>query len=126
MVTSILALSLAATQVALPGCTDSSNQRELNQCASDEFVRADAELNREWREQARRARTADAQPGRPSLSQYDALLESQRDWLRFRDSECDRRALHYWGGSIVPLIRATCMTDLTRARVRQLRESGEQ
>ena len=117
-----LLLALAGAAPPAPDCNAAMTQLDMNICAGIEFDRADAELNSRWREAVRDAREMDAQPGRPGLSQYDALLASQRAWLRFRDAECARMALHYWGGSIVPLIRASCMTQLTRQRILQLRE----
>src|SRR5688572_28750218 len=60
-----------------PDCVEQPTQLDMNFCAGIEFGRADDELNREWREQVRGARAADAERDGPAISQYDALLESQ-------------------------------------------------
>lgn len=123
MLTTIL---LAGVQAAPAlNCADPQAQVEMNLCAGRAFERADADLNREYREHVSRARAADAEPGRTGPGRHQALLESQRAWLRYRDTECERMTLQYWGGSIAPLIHATCRTDLTRARIAQLRDGIE-
>ena len=62
----------------------------------------------------------------PSLEEQvlglsDALGESQQAWLRYRDDECDRRMLDPRRGTEDPVTRATCRSDLARARIARLR-----
>src|SRR5688572_16892875 len=98
------------------GCANLPDEAQLNACVTRESASVDVELDREYQAAARRAREADAEPERPSLGLFDALGESQQAWLRYRDDECDRRALEYWGGTDDPVSRANCRSDLTRAR----------
>jgi uncharacterized protein YecT (DUF1311 family) len=50
-----------------------------------------------------------------------ALLESQRAWLKFRDTQCVIEGGQYAGGSAQGMTVAGCRTDLTKARTAQLK-----
>jgi uncharacterized protein YecT (DUF1311 family) len=50
-----------------------------------------------------------------------ALLESQRAWLKFRDTQCVIEGRQYAGGSAQGMTAAACRTRLTRARTAQLK-----
>lgn len=117
-------VALAIQGDADPRCLDPQTQQEMNVCAARDFRSADEELNRTWLVAQARAREKDRDRG-PPRDNYAALLESQRAWLRYRDSECARRALPYREGTIVPLIRSSCLADLTRQRIEQLRGDDE-
>jgi len=67
------------TSAAYVGCVDNSKtQAELNQCASDEAARADAELNTSYRRLLR-------QIAGDSLD-ISKLEEAERAWRRYRDA----------------------------------------
>ena len=102
-------------------CSNLPDDGQMNACVTRESANVDAELSRELEAAARRAREADAEPERTGPSQLDAFNESQTAWLRYRDDECDRRILEYSAGTMTPLVRATCRSDLTQARIAQLR-----
>lgn len=101
-----LALSPAAAQDA-GECGAATTQLQMNQCAQASFVKADAEMNRLYRQQ---------------ISHLDAerrkrLQASQRAWLKYRDSAC----LYETGprarsGSIWPMQAALCQAAFTRQR----------
>ena len=46
------------------------------------------------------------------------LVQAQRDWIRFRDAECDFQTAGAAGGSVMPMLVAQCRDDLTQARVK--------
>jgi len=87
-------------------------QAEMNVCAEEDFRRVDARLN----------------------VAYDRLLKgldpdrrlklqrAERAWLAFRDAHCIYEASDSEGGTIHRLEVATCKTELTNARIAQLRE----
>jgi uncharacterized protein YecT (DUF1311 family) len=54
------------------------------------------------------------------------LIESERAWIKYRDLECKFQAVGYTGGSMYPLIFSSCMTDLTKKRTQELKESLSQ
>jgi uncharacterized protein YecT (DUF1311 family) len=115
---------LAASE---PGwnCAEPRFQQEMNWCAAQDFHKADAALNVQWKVTSAQMKRRDADQGKPDDGRpgnYAALLAAQRAWLRFRDAHCDLEGYQFRGGSMEPLLVATCRTALTEARTKQLRE----
>lgn len=124
----LLILALAA---GAPGwnCADPQAQQEMNWCAAQDFHKADAALNAQWKlttadMKARDARDGEPEDGRPG--HFATLLAGQRAWLKFRDAHCDLEGYLFRGGSMEPLLVATCRTELTEARTKQLKDLIEQ
>ena len=119
-------LSLAATAFAMllgtaaagQDCAGAQTQLEMNECALRDYQVADTELN------ARYA-TARALLERLGAGAV-ALRDAQRAWLAFRDSACEAEGAVYAGGSIQPMIVASCLARLTRQRSEDLRALAEQ
>ena len=101
-------------------CKDPMTQMAMNICAGRDYQKADRELNAVWKKASQRAKESDAAMG--DGTQHRELLAAQRAWLTFRDAQCSFEANQYRGGSIMPLIRSTCLTALTEARTKQLRD----
>ena len=103
-----LLLALAAPVAARADCDPNATQTELNQCYGALFDAADAELNGLYR----------AMTGRlgGDTATKDLLRAAQRAWIGWRDAECDFAASSVAGGSVYPMIRAGCLTEITRAR----------
>lgn len=108
----VLLLLGSEPAVAKNSCDNAVSQNEMNQCAEDDFKRADMELNGIYKKQM------------DSLDdESKALLRaSQRLWVQFRDAECKYVNAANEGGSIYPLVQFGCMTKLTKLRIPQLRE----
>ncbi len=124
----ILSLLLAATT---PGwnCNDPQVQQEMNWCAAQEFRKADAALNVQWKDTVREMKQRDSEAGAPQDKRpgnFDTLLTAQRAWLKFRDAHCDGAGYLFRGGTMEPLIVATCRTGLTQQRTKQLKDLIEQ
>ena len=124
----ILSLILAA---GAPGwnCDDPQAQQEMNWCAAREFERADKALNAQWKLTSEEMNRRDARDGKPTDGRpghMATLLSAQRAWLKFRDAHCDLDGYLFRGGSMEPLIVATCRTSLTEARTKQLQDLIEQ
>ncbi len=115
----------------LRNCDDTVTQQDMNWCANQDYLAADAELNRVWPEAATVMQDYDQaleedgayDDGRPGY--YEALLDAQRAWLKYRDAQCVVEG--YWarGGSLEPLLVSTCKTHLTKLRIEDLRELVE-
>jgi uncharacterized protein YecT (DUF1311 family) len=101
-------------------CPGSNTQHELNQCAARARDKADAELNKVYRELMKDAGT----------TERAKLRAAQLAWLKFRDAQCDYESFGNKGGSIYPMVSSFCLARVTNARVKQLqeilRESREQ
>ncbi len=92
-------------------CATATAQQDMNWCAAEAYRAADAALNAEWT-----LTTGWAQ----EVGLEESLRGAQRAWIAFRDAACEVEAAVWEGGSMQPLIHATCMTRLTEARTGDL------
>jgi uncharacterized protein YecT (DUF1311 family) len=108
-------------------CADPQAQQEMNACALQEFEAADAELIYQWKDTSTQMQQYDeeadpeANPGDERPGFFDTLIEAQTAWLAYREAHCRSDGYQFRGGSMEPLIVATCMTALTRQRIAQLK-----
>ncbi len=102
------ALLLLGPSAQAEDCDSSATQMALNACYAQVYATADAELNRLYGEISTRL---------AGQAETKALLvAAQRAWIPYRDAECSFASSGVAGGSIEPMIRAQCLTALTRAR----------
>jgi uncharacterized protein YecT (DUF1311 family) len=87
------------------------NQHEMNQQAAKEYEASDAELNRLWKEVLLNLT--------PSVK--DKLIESQLQWIKYRDSEAEAAAARFEGGSLAPMIYSGSLKRTTNQRIEDLR-----
>lgn len=105
--------SIAVPAIAQePDCKDPQTQSDMTICAGRDYQKADKSLNASYSKI--RERLADDEPVRK------ALLEAQRAWIKFRDAECAFSTMGTEGGSIQPMLKAMCLTELTEQRIQQL------
>jgi uncharacterized protein YecT (DUF1311 family) len=112
----LAAAQQAATTDPIEGaCYDRDHsQKAMNMCAGEAFQRADAELNRVWREiQDHFSDDADMKK---------LLLEGQRGWLKYKEAQCELTAYDSRGGSMWPMVISGCRADMTRRRVQELKD----
>jgi uncharacterized protein YecT (DUF1311 family) len=95
-------------------CKKATVQMELNVCADREFQSWDAKLNALYR-----ALQKSADPKEQAL-----LKAAERNWIAYRDSECDYETASSEGGSIRPMEYSNCLTAKTRARIAELKSQG--
>jgi uncharacterized protein YecT (DUF1311 family) len=111
----LLAIVIAIQAAGLPqdvaeGCTDREGTNALASCYSERLAA--------WE---RRLSTAYAAAlGRTRGPQRAALRSAQRDWLRFRRSNCRFYSLQ--AGTIRVTSEVYCDLDLTRRRVLELED----
>ena len=87
-------------------------QQAMNICAGQARAESQASLDQLLAELGEKfAGTADG----------DELVAVQEQWERYRDLDCDWEARPYAGGSIAPLVHASCLEAHNRARVERLR-----
>lgn len=96
--------------------TSAQTQAEMNQTAMEDYKKADAELNKVYKELMKTL----------GPKEKKLLIAAQKNWIKFRDSDCEFQAEKYHGGSIQPLIRYTCLTDRTQARTNDLMATKEE
>jgi uncharacterized protein YecT (DUF1311 family) len=104
-------------------------QMDMNACARIDFERADAELNRVYREEVTGAQQADREIDRSFDRRPGAeavLREAQRAWVTFRDAQCTYEGYgEARGGSMEPMVVDGCRARITRERTAQLLGSPE-
>ncbi len=103
-------------------CTDASNlpQQGLNHCAWIDFEEADRALNVAWELVKEEIDARDADMPEQWKGWGKALLDAQRAWITYRDAHCEAEGFQVRGGSMEPLIVATCKTHETRERIQDL------
>ncbi len=99
-------------------CKDPQDTMTMKLCAGRDFQKADQELNSAWAKYKTDAEDSDKATDKHEY--VDALLDSQRAWLAYRDAECTWQGFEAHGGSLENEIVATCMAKLTRDRIKQL------
>ena len=118
-----LAVAPAAAQEWNCADTASLPQMGMNHCAWLDFEEADRALNLAWPIVVERMKATDAF-ARDSFPEqangHDSLLKAQRAWIDYRDGHCTAEGAKYAGGSLRPLIEATCKTHMTQERMQEL------
>lgn len=95
-------------------CSAAATQMAMDACAAQAYGKADAALNAVYKAIMRRLKSDNATT--------QLLVKAQRDWLVFRDAECDFVVgSGTTGGTINAMIVTACRTDLTRSRTEQLK-----
>ncbi|MFC4256590.1 DUF1311 domain-containing protein [Altererythrobacter xixiisoli] len=118
----MVAAAQAAAEPAYPNCADPVTQSDMRFCAARDYEAADVELNRQWRITSDHMKAADAaSPNMPGKGYFEVLLDSQRAWLKFRDTQCINAGYRARGGSMQPTLVALCHIYLTQERTRQLK-----
>ena len=108
-----LVVSIAFAQVQptrAVDCSDASSQKEMTDCAKQNYARNDAELNTNY---ARlKLRLTD------DVEREQKMVAAQRAWLAYRDAECAFSSSGVEGGSFYGVVHANCLNQLTQARNR--------
>ena len=104
-------------------CSQPNTQMEMNMCAAADHQREDAAMTAQWRKTLAYMRKQDGAANsrtdkRPTYG--DTLLESQRAWLRYRDTQCAIEGYAARGGSMEPMLIASCKAKLTAERRKAL------
>jgi uncharacterized protein YecT (DUF1311 family) len=94
-------------------CEEALSNFAMIQCEQRELDRANKELLEELRHLKNRL-----QP-----DEQEALDRGQAAWVAYRDAHCDSIVETYAAGSGGPLAGVKCQADLTKDRIKQLRQS---
>ncbi len=105
--TAITCLGIVA---AVNNVSHAQTQSDMNQSANADYKKADAELNKAYRE---------------VLNKLDAsgktdLKAAQNAWIKYRDLDCKFQSSGAAGGAVQAMVVAGCMTDKTVARTKEL------
>jgi len=120
----MIGLWLAAQVVdAQNPCVTQRNQMEMNDCSRRNYDAANTDLNRTWRILLVEVRKFDREQEHAT---YPGVVSAQRDWLKFRDSECKAEADQYFGASLRPVVLFDCLRRVTSARTKELNDLAEE
>lgn len=110
---SLITLCWAATAFAKEDmCKDPQDQSTMNICSGKEYEQEDAKLNKTYQRLLPLIAPEEKEP----------LKKLQLAWIRFRDLECKFESDQYSGGTMEPLVYATCMSRVTRQRTKDLED----
>lgn len=107
-------------------CDNSRNNAEHLQCADREYKKHDAELNRVYKALLKSSADSNEALEGYGVPPLDALKQSQRAWVAFRDSNCHWKSSSFYGGTGQSVIMSSCLAIATRDRVRELQSSMQE
>jgi|CryBogDrversion2_11_1035321.scaffolds.fasta_scaffold10926_2 uncharacterized protein YecT (DUF1311 family) len=93
-----------------PNCTNPMTQTDMNICSGIAYEKADKKLNQVYKQLQSKS----------SKSEQAQLVKVQQIWIKFRDAVCNYEGMGYEGGTIQPLIIATCLEQYTIQRTNEL------
>jgi uncharacterized protein YecT (DUF1311 family) len=112
----LLSVLFAIMPVALAqadDCDNAADQQAMSECVGKSYKKADADLNGLYKQIAQRLKS---DPDTTKL-----LVAAQRAWVSFRDAECTFSASTSQGGTIYPMVYASCLDGLTEKRIADLK-----
>jgi uncharacterized protein YecT (DUF1311 family) len=116
--------SLALSQAAVD-CNDPTTTADMIRCETQELEVLDLDMKAMLYIAGETMKSHDRQINRKAdkrLSHYDALMESQRAWLRFRDAQCIAVGFSARGGSMEGILVAACKREFTKKRIDEISE----
>lgn len=125
--TTVMALALmagAATAQEID-CTNAETQQEMNACAEQDWMEADADLNTAYAEAIAIMQLYDEDLPKSEKGAEANLRAAQRAWVTFRDAACAAEGWAMHGGSAEPLLIYGCRARLTQQRAVELRMLAE-
>ena len=106
-------------------CANAQTQSDLNQCAYQDFERADEGLNHIYKQAMKAAVAADkeaAEMGEHYVGAVTELKKAQRAWIDYRDGNCAGMSREALGGSMQPMLISGCQARMTELRTKELGE----
>ncbi|MEB3218263.1 MAG: lysozyme inhibitor LprI family protein [Nostocales cyanobacterium 94392] len=91
-------------------CNNPQTTLEMRVCAGKSYETADKKLNQVYRQL------------KPKLNakQQKRLVDAQTAWIQFRDKSCAFEGAFAEGGTLEPVLKLSCLTDVTQQRVKDL------
>ncbi|WP_080971077.1 lysozyme inhibitor LprI family protein [Burkholderia cepacia] len=100
-----------------PVCHNDGSGVDAAACAHEDFVRADAQLN-----DAYHAALNMMGAGNERADARAALMAAQREWIRFRDADCQVQDRIFQHGTIRKATVQSCLKALTEQRTKELKQ----
>ncbi|MDK1489926.1 lysozyme inhibitor LprI family protein [Sinorhizobium sp. 7-81] len=119
------AVSAVAQEQPTVDCPNAVTQMDMNICAGQDYDRADAELNKVYRQAVAATQAMDKELGEIDAAYVganEALKKAQRAWIGYRDGQCELAGFEARGGSMEPMLVSGCLAELTRKRTTELKQ----
>ena len=119
----VLAAGSAAVQaqdLSAVDCSNTVTQLEMNACAEQDWMAADADLNAAYGAALAVMQDLDAALPRSARGAEANLRKAQRAWITYRDAACAAEGYAMRGGSAEPLLIYGCRARLTAERTQNL------
>ncbi len=108
-------------------CANAITTVDLNACDEQRLDVADKALNETYKKILADLALPDTENAAGNLKWTEALKVSQRAWVAFRDADCGKLMVHEAGGGTATTGAILgCMTELTQARTKSLKERYEE
>jgi uncharacterized protein YecT (DUF1311 family) len=134
-VAALTATIMTAQQTTQPhtACDAAQSQKDLSQCAGEKQDKADNRLNVVYRKilEIMQNDLSSAQAAKDNeMIKYDEdavakLKAAERAWIQYRDLHCEAAGHQYEGGSMRPMVQASCMEEVTLDRISELKSAYE-
>ena len=113
----LLVCSFGQKGSAQDPCANAQTTAEMRDCAGREYQKADGALNKAYR---------DLMAKLDDEGQKSALKAAQQAWIKYRDANCEFESYQNRGGTIYPVVYTGCLTLMTVARTKELRELSKE
>lgn len=77
---------------AMSDCSKGNNVQEVNECAEKNKTESELNLNKEYKAAKARIEKIYKGHGEESSQYRSAFVDTQRNWLKYRDSQCGLEA----------------------------------
>lgn len=106
-------------------CNNAMTQLEMNICAGRSARESDRQLNLAYQKVLNTYKTEEIAPKYRTLRR-ETLITAQLAWIKYRDTNCKWQTSKYDGGSIQPLVYASCIDRMSKERTQELLQSIEE
>jgi len=106
----LVASMSAVSAMAKEDCKDPRSQMAMNICSGQDYKRADATLNKSYKELVANL----------ERDRRQKLKQVQIAWIKYRDLQCEFDSSRYDGGSMESLVHSSCLTRITEQRNKDL------
>ena len=103
-------------------CENAETTLEINDCMGEVFKQADAELNRVYKAAMAYIDEFDHVPADKRKEWKEKLRDAQRDWITFKEKDCEIVYYEWWLGSGATAAALGCLISKTETRTEELKE----
>ncbi len=108
------AASAAIAEEEKLDCDNAQYQIEINMCAAKRYETIDKELNVLYQKAVKKIQ-------KENSLRLEGFRNTQRMWIKFRDVNCEYARSEYEGGSMSHYIYSSCMSNLTKQRIENIK-----